>query len=520
MGPTAVEGEGVGQVAGMVELSVDPGQGRIRCISPRASFLLLVAVTSALIVVSLVSPRQELAHDECADGSPTASISPSKGEAPLAVTFQADTYEVGNPMWGETGFVSWGDGSPLTPIATEPCMRPGDDPAFHDDESVHRAQIRGSVSHNYTVPGSYTIRPVMCYTSLSGDVVCTAQRDQATAGVSVLGADGDADGDGVADSQDNCSDTANPDQEDTDGDGVGDACDEDDCQSASAQESPTTREATTQAATPSCPIVDHYKIELKSWIPHSRVVDPVHPVPHAGPSPDSYKGKDGCFPRTIPFNRRNVQTSSFKGDNHRSYDGSYRAQVSVEFDWDGTQMTNVESMPQGNLGRTHRDFRLKTASGAVLRCTKASQATQTSFSGVLNNAAFLDIHTSNPAIKFPPPLPRTPDIDSVLTAKFVGPNTLRLKATPDMFPNHAYRVYKNGKPLLTHTTTDASCVKALGLEGAWNLGWGLNTKASPVTRDVNTDAATPVNLVAKCGSPPPPPKGFGGGRSGGGGAGR
>ncbi|MBC8249615.1 MAG: thrombospondin type 3 repeat-containing protein [Anaerolineales bacterium] len=38
----------------------------------------------------------------------------------------------------------------------------------------------------------------------------------------------DSDGDGIADSQDNCPWVPNPDQTDTDGDGVGDACDHDD----------------------------------------------------------------------------------------------------------------------------------------------------------------------------------------------------------------------------------------------------------------------------------------------------
>jgi hypothetical protein len=36
---------------------------------------------------------------------------------------------------------------------------------------------------------------------------------------------GDADGDGIADGDDNCPDTYNPDQSDSDGDGIGDACD-------------------------------------------------------------------------------------------------------------------------------------------------------------------------------------------------------------------------------------------------------------------------------------------------------
>lgn len=51
-----------------------------------------------------------------------------------------------------------------------------------------------------------------------------ADGESCNAGRCVDGSVDDADGDGVADADDNCPDTANADQADEDGDGIGDAC--------------------------------------------------------------------------------------------------------------------------------------------------------------------------------------------------------------------------------------------------------------------------------------------------------
>ena len=65
-----------------------------------------------------------------------------------------------------------------------------------------------------------------CDTACPGDLVCVAKicREPGAPGDGPVGTS-DRDGDGIADSADNCPDIANPDQHDEDGDGIGDACD-------------------------------------------------------------------------------------------------------------------------------------------------------------------------------------------------------------------------------------------------------------------------------------------------------
>ncbi len=72
----------------------------------------------------------------------------------------------------------------------------------------------GNGTVNYTVAGHVSVSPRAGTISLGGETF-TANQQGAP----------DADGDGVADSLDNCPSVANPGQEDADGDGVGDVCD-------------------------------------------------------------------------------------------------------------------------------------------------------------------------------------------------------------------------------------------------------------------------------------------------------
>ncbi len=77
----------------------------------------------------------------------------------------------------------------------------------------------------------------------------------------------------------------------------------------------------------------HYRVELKAWIPHEHVVDPVP----------------------------GVTNSQYRGDNHRGYDGSWRVMNWVEFDWDGKKISGFRG--GDNYGTSHRDWKRGPFSG-------------------------------------------------------------------------------------------------------------------------------------------------------------
>jgi hypothetical protein len=74
------------------------------------------------------------------------------------------------------------------------------------------------------------------------------------------------------------------------------------------------------------------------------------------------------------------------------------------------------------------------------------------------------------------PRSRTAAIDSVLTGS-VSPNgTLTMSFADDLFPSHGIQIMRDGKPALTQTIGDASCLaadKVVGVGGAATIAWGL-----------------------------------------------
>ena len=239
---------------------------------------------------------------------------------------------------------------------------------------------------------------------------------------------------------------------------------------------------------------DNYMIELKSWIPHSKVVDPVHPKAHPGPTVDS------CFSGKYDFDPRSTQTSTFRGDKHRGFNGTYRADIFVNFDWDGTDITNVQWIEGGSVGTTWRDWTFKKKKWD--RARKCSQSGEGSAGGRVyddmgEDQVWLALEQADPLIIGAPPL------DALLIAKFDTPSNLNLQMHSDAFPNYGYRIAKNGDLLFTHVARETSCWPVLGLRGATYLTIGLNVPGDTVNQSVATNSTSPRSIIAPCSAEQP-----------------
>lgn len=239
---------------------------------------------------------------------------------------------------------------------------------------------------------------------------------------------------------------------------------------------------------PTIHIVDRYTITVRAWIPHDEVVDPEHPVDGEAVNLRQY-----CPNR--PF-RQSYLTSRFTGDNHQGYAGSVRGQVSMVVDWDGSTLTRV-SGPVAKEPATRRVARYTDLGAETITCYQTDTAVPAVSAALTSdNALRMSLATKNPLT----PQELTPPIDAILTASFDGID-LNLAYTTDLFPSYGFEVKKNTLILGQHLTHDASCVPALGPEGAAQLGLRLNAVelGSPrvtnhtidTTRRTRADSALP-----------------------------
>ncbi|MET9730497.1 hypothetical protein ABZZ79_07495 [Streptomyces sp. NPDC006458] len=240
-------------------------------------------------------------------------------------------------------------------------------------------------------------------------------------------------------------------------------------------------------------VVEHYRVEIRAWIPHPKVVDPVHPKAQAlvGNTPDSYSA---CGALSGPM----VQSSTFRGDDHRTFSSGsdgYRGRSWAEFDWDGTGVTGLKTTtdPVQLFGTTHRDFVIKRPGLPDKKCTAKRRVTKTSTVKVIRDGAgvHLDLATRNPLVD------PSPNIDSDLDVWFPTPGRLQFQARTDLFPSHGVRIWRNGTAFYTRTTHQAACVNALGVQGAANLLDRLThqTNSRTLLLDIN---ATPKSVDESC----------------------
>ena len=216
-----------------------------------------------------------------------------------------------------------------------------------------------------------------------------------------------------------------------------------------------------------------FRIELKAWIPHSEVVDPEEQV-RISDWLDTLTDLT-----TTPFSLVDVDyefKSTYRGDNHTGYNGSYRAISTLEFVWDGTSISGVKA--RGGFGKTHRDWeweaKLRVAKQEVLSLgsdsgSESERARSATAASAKGNAFHLSIDSANPVV-----MTWAPEINSALQGYVTSrEGELKIFYKTDGFPSHGIRVFRNGVCLDTAIVNDASGVPGTGVSGLAAISTGL-----------------------------------------------
>lgn len=234
-----------------------------------------------------------------------------------------------------------------------------------------------------------------------------------------------------------------------------------------------------------------YDVELRAWIPHARVVDPVmedetgYTYDDAAARSWAAYGRTACNVDT-PSSWFTLVTGYYEGDAHAVFDGSYRVKSHIAFRWDGLGFAAVDTFPtEPHIGWTHVMRTYQYWFDPVETCVLASGLGDGWAARVVDDSTFeLSYDAANPLT----PSAFTPTIDGVLRGTFETDGSLTLRVETDQFPSHGLRVVRNGLTQLTALPTDASCLRddqVMGADGAANLGDGLRASNGAVTLTVS-----------------------------------
>jgi hypothetical protein len=256
--------------------------------------------------------------------------------------------------------------------------------------------------------------------------------------------------------------------------------------------------ASASSSSNSCPV--HYTVTVEQWIPQSSVVDPGMPLPvpyeNTVKLPAFYILDPNCLQPPLPNGiYSSIVRSSYHGDGHTDFGGSYREEFEIEFDFDGQSITNFkEDTPQ--TGTTIRN-KTYTAHGSVIAsCSTQGKATPTVAAAQTGDTTFtMSSAGKNPLT--PPAL--TPSFSTALSGSLDGNGDLQLSGSMTDFPSQGIQVTENGQPVLTDIANDVSCLSAsqvTGLQGVFNLTRGLlsshNVDATASGAPLSEDNPSPL----------------------------
>lgn len=232
--------------------------------------------------------------------------------------------------------------------------------------------------------------------------------------------------------------------------------------------------------------VQHFRVELKAWIPKAAVVDPNIPLPLpviallappvrflVFPEP-----RAPCqLPPSPPPNPTLLSSveSGFRGDAHAEYDGSFRVRPVAEFDWDGAEISNFTvTQPADHFGITILDYAYRVSETEIIRCARVKQQVSQAGGQQLSSTSFeLSMSADDPLVYPRPTDPDSvvvPNIDARMVGRFGSDGRLTLDYDTDLFPSHGLRVTVDGVDRETRVTNDVSCLDDSSVTGLFGMG--------------------------------------------------
>lgn len=288
-------------------------------------------------------------------------------------------------------------------------------------------------------------------------------------------------------------------------------------------------------------LTDRYHIEMKAWIPHSTVVDPLVPVTVGMPTPAfSFFGDQvsACLGTASGLLPLVPLSSEFAGNGHVDYGATYNSAddykvlESVDFTYNGTAIRNMTYTR--NTSTTRRTWTVGI-NGKCVQTGKADAALVPKPAILSPDTIALRVSGRNPLIPKTADIaiaklgiscrdvanilgsgmtraeinsiaqsckdiltfvPLEPAIDGEIAVKILADSQLRITYATDYFPSYGVAVSRNDESLGTSIVNDASCALTSGYEGAGVLLARLNS-AVQATGTVELGASQPCDASAR-----------------------
>ena len=269
-------------------------------------------------------------------------------------------------------------------------------------------------------------------------------------------------------------------------------------------------------ATTAADIVDHFRVEMKAWIPHAEILDPYAPAePVLFPrllAPYLAEPLRACVssvfaPNASPLTVARI-TSRFAGDAHTGFgvvdaaSPDYRIRTFAEFDFDGAKISDFRT--DSGVGLTSRVIRAssgtrsascaQTATANPAFWTRAVKTGDTTFTiGVSGYdplvprtlADWPPICERLPAASQPScreilrRVPLTPSIDGSANGRVATDGTVTFDYATDYFPNYGLAVKRNDDEPWDSVINATECVPATGYLGAATILARLQSDLDP-----------------------------------------